>query len=97
MGGAGREGRRKDHSISHSLTHIHTHTHTHIHTHPHIPTHIHIYTYTHTPSAFPLEPAGTVLTGKAFQKGSSHSSASSRQESCLRLHGQRACNTAVCL
>ena len=65
MGGAGREGRRKDHSISHSLTHSLTSTSTGTHTYPHT----YIHTHTHTPSAFPLEPAGTVLTGKAFKKG----------------------------
>ena len=46
MGGAEREGRRKDHSMSHSLTpayiHPHTHTHTHPHTHTHTHTHIHL-------------------------------------------------------
>ena len=40
MGGAEREGRRKDHSMSHSITHTHSHPHTHTHAPTHIHTHL---------------------------------------------------------
>lgn len=65
MGQGGRGGGRTIVYLTHSLTHSLTSTYTGTHTYPHT----YIHTHTHTPSAFPLEPAGTVLTGKAFKKG----------------------------